>query len=87
MRNPVFGVSDQVDTNWAVQPLKMDRGLKFFIWKVEGLYYLRAKTMALVTTQLMCTFVFTYVNSRFFHDAAHVILGNRNSVLCEPPLK
>ena len=28
------------DTNRAVQPLKMARGLKFRIKKVEGLYYL-----------------------------------------------
>ena len=37
MRKPVFGVSD---TNRAVQYLKMARGLKFRIEKVEGLYYL-----------------------------------------------
>ena len=36
MRKPVFGVSD---TNWAVQPQKMARGLKFRIKVVEGLYY------------------------------------------------
>ena len=34
MKNPVFWVSD-----WAVQPLKMARGLKFRIYEVEGLYY------------------------------------------------
>ena len=28
------------DTNWAVQPQKMARGLKFLIKEVEGLYYL-----------------------------------------------
>ena len=39
MRKPVFGVSDQSDTNRAVQPQKMARGLKFWIQKVEGLYY------------------------------------------------
>ena len=38
MRKPVFGLSDQSDINWAVQ--KVARGLKFRIWKVEGLYYL-----------------------------------------------
>ena len=35
MRKPVFGVSD---TNPAVQ--KMARGLNFFIYEGEGLYYL-----------------------------------------------
>ena len=33
-------VSDQGDTNRAVQSQKMARGLKFWIKKVEGLYYL-----------------------------------------------
>ena len=40
MRKPVFGVSDQVCINQAVQPHKMARGLKFRILEVEGLYYL-----------------------------------------------
>ena len=40
MRKPVVRVSDRSDTNWAVQPQKMARGLKVLIYKVEGLYYL-----------------------------------------------
>ena len=28
------------DTNWAVQPQKMARGLKFQTWEEEGLYFL-----------------------------------------------
>ena len=36
VRNPIFGVSD---TNRAVQPQKMARGLKFWVYEVEGLYY------------------------------------------------
>ena len=39
VRKLVFGVSDQSDTNQAVQLLNMARGLKFWIQKVEGLYY------------------------------------------------
>ena len=31
VRKPVFEVSDRSDTNWAVQLLKMARGLKFQI--------------------------------------------------------
>ena len=38
MRRPVFGVSDQVRLDRAVQPQKMARGLKLWIQKVEGLY-------------------------------------------------
>ena len=47
--------------------------------KVEGLYFpiYVAKTKALiscmVTTQLICAFVFAYAKSRFSHNAAHII--------------
>ena len=40
MRKLVFGLSDQANTNRAVLPQKMARGLKFWILEVEGLYYL-----------------------------------------------
>ena len=36
MRKPVFGASD---TNRAVQPQKMARGLNFRVYEVEGSYY------------------------------------------------
>ena len=39
MRKLVLGVSDTSDTNQAVQPQKIARGLKFRIYEVEGLYY------------------------------------------------
>ena len=62
------------DTNRAAKPQKTVRGLKLLIQEVEGLYYV-AKTKALmisclVTTQLICTFVFAYAKSTFSHDAA-----------------
>ena len=37
MRKPVFGVSDQVDTNRAVQRQEMARDLKFRIKEVGGI--------------------------------------------------
>ena len=40
MRKPTFWFSTWSDTNRAVQPQMMARGLKFRIEKVEGLYYL-----------------------------------------------
>ena len=40
MRKPTFLFSTFSDTNQAVQLQKIARGLKFQIWKVEGLYYL-----------------------------------------------
>ena len=40
MRKPTFWFPTWSDTNQAVQLQKMTSGLKFRIWKVEGLYYL-----------------------------------------------
>ena len=40
MRKPTFWFLTRSNTNWAVQSQKMARGLKFWILKVEGLYYL-----------------------------------------------
>ena len=78
MRNPVFGVPTRSDTNRAVQPQKMARDLKFRIKKVEGSYYLLAKTNALisfaVTAKLICVFVFAYAKRWFSHDTAHIIV-------------
>ena len=39
VRKPVFGIPTRSDTNRAVQPQKMVRGLKFRIYEAEGLYY------------------------------------------------
>ena len=39
MRKPTFWFPTRSDTNQAVQPQKMARGLKFGIKEVEGLYY------------------------------------------------
>ena len=40
MRKPTFWFPTRSDTNQAVQPQKMARGLKFRVLKVEGLDYL-----------------------------------------------
>ena len=42
-RKSVFLVPTRSDTNHALQPQKMARGLKFLILDVEGLYYLCSK--------------------------------------------
>ena len=39
MKNRSSGFPTRSDTNWAVQPQKMARGLKFRITVVEGLYF------------------------------------------------
>ena len=43
MRKPTFWYPTWSDTNQAVQLQKMDGGLKFRIYRVEGLYYLCSK--------------------------------------------
>ena len=69
------GFLNRSDTNRAVHPQNMARGLKFWNAEVEGLIYV-AKTKALiscaVTKQLFCRFVFAYAKSRLSHDAAHI---------------
>ena len=53
----------------------MDRGLKFQIQEVDGLYD-AAKTKALIscpeTAQLIRAFVLGYAKIRFSNDAAHI---------------
>ena len=60
------------DTNQAVQPQKMARGLKL----VEGLYYLCSENKGAdqlrVTAQLICAFIFAYAKIRFSLDTAQV---------------
>ena len=78
VRKLVFGVSDHIRPNRAAQLLNMARGLKFWIYEVEGLYYPLVKTKALisceVTTQLICVFVFAYAKIWFSHIAANINL-------------
>ena len=63
VRKPVSWVSD---TNRAVQPQKMARGLQFRIYEEEELYYLCSE-------QLICVFVFAYAKSQFSQNEAHII--------------
>ena len=66
------------DTNQAVQPLEMARGLKFWIKEVVGLYYLcnyskNKGAYRAVTAQLICVFVFAYAKRWFSHDADQIL--------------
>ena len=73
-----FGVSNQ-----TVQPQKMARGLKFGIYKVDGLYLLcsenkdadQLRSYCTAAKLLICVFVFAYAKSRFSHEVAHKIYG------------
>ena len=65
-RNPVFWVSDK--TNWAAQPQKMTRGLKFRIKEVEGLYYLCSENEGAVQLHRSAPL--------FPHDVPHFLCGS-----------
>ena len=54
------GFPTRSDTNRAVQPQKMARGLKFRIKEVEDV------------AKPIFTFVFAYAKFRFSHDTAHI---------------
>ena len=59
------------DTNRAVQAQKMARDWKFWIWKVEELYYPCSENKG-TDGKLICAFVFAYVDCWFSHEAAHL---------------
>ena len=84
-RNPVFGVSNPVATQTAVQPQKMPRGLNFgFRNKRDWAIYV-AKTRALIscaiTAHLICTFVFTYAKKEVhsWHSSWTQLDSNRST--------
>ena len=76
LRKPVFRFMTRSDTNRAVQPQKMARGLKFPIKVVDGLYYPfsenKGTDQLAVTAKLSCVFVFAYAKIRFSHDEARI---------------
>ena len=83
MRKQTFWFSSWSDANQAIQLQKIARGLKFRIYKVEGLYYLcsenkgadqrRGYREADLTAKLICVFVFAYAKRWFSQDAAHLM--------------
>ena len=66
-RKFVLGFSTRLDTNRAVQPQKMARGLKIWISQGEGLFYIcrenKVTNSCAVTAQLICVFVFAYAKT------------------------
>ena len=62
-----LGFPTSSDINQAVKPQKKTRGSKFWIYKVEGLYYL--------CSEIKCAdqlHGFAYAKSRFAHGVAQV---------------
>ena len=74
---PTMWFPNRSDTNQAVQSQKQARSLKFRIEVEEELYYPSSKPKALisftVTANLICVFVFAYVDCWFSHEAAHLM--------------
>ena len=68
MRKPTFWYPTWSDTNQAVQPHQIARGLKFQIYKVEGLYYLCSEKHRKADLRLC----FENVKCWFSHDGAHI---------------
>ena len=62
------------DTNRSVQFQKMARDMKFWIKKVEELYYPSSENKFAVTAKLICAFVFAYADCWFSHEAANIFL-------------
>ena len=77
MRKPVFGFPTRSDTNRAVQPQEMARGLKFRILEVKGLYYSCSENKGAsqfpVTAKLICVFDFAFAKNRFSHNEAQFV--------------
>ena len=73
MRKPTFWCSTWSDTNRALQPQKMARGLKFQISKVEGLYSLCRENKG---ADQLCDYLFAYLCShkeiQMCHESLHV---------------
>ena len=77
IKNLSLRLPTRSDTNRAVQPQDMPRGLKFQIQEVEGLYYLCSEKKG--ADQLRgyraadLRFLFAYAKSWFSHGAAHIL--------------
>ena len=66
MRKTVFGICDQVRLNQTVQPQKLARALKFWIYKLEILYYLGSEQQRLLAYRIKQ--VFSWHGSYVNHD-------------------
>ena len=67
-----LGFLTRSDSDRTVYPQKMPTVLEF--WMDFTMYVAKSKTVisCVVTAQLICVFVFTYVKSRFSHDTAQM---------------
>ena len=70
IRKAVFGVSTRSNTNWAVEPQKIARGLQFWILEVKRLYYLFSENEG-VDQLCGLRLWFCICKNRFAHGAVH----------------
>ena len=80
VRNPVFGVSDQVQHKPGCAFTEDDERLEISDLARRGIVLICvAKVKELiscaVTVQLICVSVLAYIKSRFSHDAAEILHG------------
>ena len=68
VRKSVFGFPTRSNTNRAVQPQKMARGLKFRIYEVEGLYYLFSENKGADQLRSYCAADLRLLKSWFSHS-------------------
>ena len=76
MRKSTMWFLTRSDKKQAVQPQKMARGCKFWIKKVEELYYPCSENNGAdhfaVTVKLVCAFGFAYADCWFSDVIAHI---------------
>ena len=70
------GFLTRSDTNGAVQPQIIARCQKFKKKRDCSIYVANTKVLISceVNAQLICIFVFAYAESKFSHDAAHMMM-------------
>ena len=83
MRKPTFWFPTRSDTNQAVQLqlLRMARGLKFRILKVEGLYYLCGENKGADQLRGHCEADLRLCLCWFSHDAAQIFSYNFDGIM------
>ena len=64
-----LGFPTRSDTNQAVQPLKMDRGLKFRIYEVDGLYYLCRENKGTELILRLCFRICDFLMTRLIYTS------------------
>ena len=72
VRKPTIWVPTRPDTNRDIQSQMMVRGWKFWIQKVEELYYRCSENEGADQLRSICAFVFAYADCWSSHAVAHI---------------